>query len=228
MHVIYLHGFASSPNSSKALFLGECLADVGLSLKCPDLNQPDFSTLTVSRMINQVEMLIDTLMPGKVALIGSSLGAFVAWHVTAQAERRAQGSPPANPLARPISQLVLLAPAFDFGTNGMAHLGPDGLSRWRATGQLEVDHHAEGQKRTVHYGLYEDAQRYDSGAVAMRTPTLILQGRQDELVDPAMVERFSAVRDHVTLELLDDDHQLKASLPRVWHATAAFFGVPTG
>ena len=228
MHVIYLHGFASSPESSKALFLGERLADSGLTLECPDLNQPDFSTLTVSRMITQVEMLIDSLTPGTVALIGSSLGAFVAWHVAAQADRRVRGLSAADAPAHRITHLVLLAPALDFGTNRMPHLGPDGLARWRATGQLEVDHHAEGQKRIVHYGLYEDAQRYDSEQVEMSTPTLVVQGRQDELVDPAMVERFSAGRDHVTLELLDDDHQLKASLPRLWDATAVFLGLVAG
>ena len=59
----------------------------------------------------------------------------------------------------------------------------------------------------------------------MTLPTLILQGRRDAVVDPAMVEQFAAGRDHVALTLLDDDHQLKADLSRVWRDIALFLGV---
>ena len=55
MHVFYLHGFASSPGSAKAMFFAERLARAGVRMDCPDLNLPDFSTLTVSRMLQQVE-----------------------------------------------------------------------------------------------------------------------------------------------------------------------------
>ena len=281
MHVVYLHGFASSPRSSKALFLGERLAACGITLHCPDFNEPDFSTLTVSRMVGQVESLIDRLAPGPVALIGSSLGAFVAVHAAertwrsdrsaATAGQAARGEssaaidrgsiPPAYVAPRshragdfprralhrtdaaavsrglgatrdshrglldtihPIERLVLLAPALDFGANRMKHLGPEGLARWRATNRLEVEHYAEGRVRHVHYDLYEDARRYDSFATTATMPTLVLQGRRDDVVEPAMVERYAQGRGHVTLVLLDDDHQLAASLEQVWLETAGF------
>ena len=51
MQIFYLHGFASSAHSSKARFLAERLTPLGLRLHCPDFNEPDFSTLTVTRMI---------------------------------------------------------------------------------------------------------------------------------------------------------------------------------
>jgi len=85
VHLIYLHGFASSPASSKAQYLAARASTAGFTLHCPGLNEPDFSTLTVSRMIAQVERVMAALDPGPVALIGSSLGAFVALHV---ADRR--------------------------------------------------------------------------------------------------------------------------------------------
>ncbi|MGI8672953.1 MAG: YqiA/YcfP family alpha/beta fold hydrolase, partial [Luteitalea sp.] len=47
MRVIYLHGFASSARSTKAQFFAERFAQVGVPLITPDLNAPDFSTLTV-------------------------------------------------------------------------------------------------------------------------------------------------------------------------------------
>ena len=225
MHVVYLHGFASSPASSKARFLDERLAACGLTLHCPDLNAPDFATVTVSRMLEQVEGLIDGLAPGPVALIGSSLGAFVAVHAAERSWRAGRSAAGAADAAHPIARLVLLAPALDFGTNGMTRLGPAGLERWRVTNRLEVDHHGEGRVRHVHYALYEDARRYDSFAGVAALPTLILQGRRDDVVDPAMVARYARDRRHVTLILLDDDHQLKANLERVWRETAGFLDV---
>ena len=52
--VLYLHGFASSPESTKAQYFGERLAAHGVPLSTPDFNQPDFTTLTMSRMLDRV------------------------------------------------------------------------------------------------------------------------------------------------------------------------------
>ena len=78
MVVVYLHGFASSPDSSKAAFFAERFAGHGVTFLCPDLNQPAFATLTVTRMLQQLDAQISALPPTDVVLIGSSLGGFVA------------------------------------------------------------------------------------------------------------------------------------------------------
>ena len=218
MHVFYLHGFASSPRAGKALYLAERLAAIGLTLHAPDFNEPAFETLTTTRMIGQVEAAMAALPPGPVVLIGSSLGAFVAWHVAARAEQRLATS-------RAVDRLVLLAPALAFDDSSFAELGPEGLRRWRETNALEVFHFAYGEPRTVGYELYADARRYDSGHAVVSVPTLIFQGRHDALVDARMVERFIEGRPNVTLRLFDDDHRLQASLRPIWHETAAFLGL---
>jgi hypothetical protein len=56
-------------------------------------------------------------------------------------------------------------------------------------------------------------------------PTLIFQGLHDTSVDPRTVELFARDRRNVTLSLLDDDHQLLASLPRIWADVEAFLGL---
>ena len=44
--VVYLHGFASSAQSSKAQFFAGKFAELGIPLVTPDLNAPDFGTLS--------------------------------------------------------------------------------------------------------------------------------------------------------------------------------------
>ncbi len=217
MHVFYLHGFVSSPRSTKAAWLAERLRPYGLALHCPDFNDPDFETLTTTRMIAQVEEAVRRLPPGRVTLIGSSLGGFVAWHAAA----RQRGAP--SRTAHPIDRLVLLAPALDFGANRrMGDLDEAGMARWRESGHTDIFHHAFGERRRLGYDLYADAAQYDSFAVAAGLPTLVFQGRADEAVDPRMVERFAAGRAGVTLHLLDDGHQLHDSLATIWQELAGF------
>jgi uncharacterized protein len=216
VHVFYIHGFGSSPRSSKATWLSDRLADHGLALQCPDLNEPDFSTLTVTRMIDRVEAEMRRLPPGPVCLIGSSLGAFVAVQVAA---RCAPGTP------WPVEHLVLLAPAFDFPEECERILGPEAFARWRTTGRVEAFHHAYGETRTLLYGLYEDAKRYDPFAAAIAIPILVIQGRLDRAVDVGEVERFARERSGVTLQMVDDDHQLLQSLDVIWRGVSGELGL---
>src|SRR3989442_11728630 len=96
MHIFCLHGFASSPMSTKAQFFGERLAARGLKLQCPDFNQPVFSTMTVSRMLQQTEKRIEMMLTGNVMLIGSRMCGFIAVEADAPALDRA--GPPPHPV----------------------------------------------------------------------------------------------------------------------------------
>lgn len=223
-HVFYLHGFASSAQSRKAAFFAERLRPYGIAVHCPDFNEPDFSSVTVSRMIGQVESAVAALPPGPVALIGSSLGGFVAFHAAVrQAARRGK----ARTATRPIDRLILLAPAFDFGRTAFSGLDPAALDAWRRTDAHEVFHYGENRPRTVRFSLYEDAKAYDSSACQLDTPAIVFQGRSDTVVDPRMVSAFTATRPAMATRLVDDDHLLMSSLDLIWKESAAFLGLPS-
>jgi pimeloyl-ACP methyl ester carboxylesterase len=173
-------------------------------------------------MIAQVESELAALEPGPVALIGSSLGGFIAFHVAA---RQAAGRGRLRTATRPIDRLVLLAPAFDFGRTSFGGLDAAGLARWRQTDRHEVFHYGENRVRTVGYALYGDAQQYDSARCVVDTPMLIFQGRHDTVVEPEMVRRFAASRPAVSVRLVDDDHLLMSSLDLMRKEAAAFLGL---
>ena len=212
-HVVYLHGFASSPESSKAVRFRRELEARGVGFSCPDFNEPAFETLTTTRMLGQVRQAVGQIKDGPIALVGSSLGAFVSVHAAA---RDTTGR---------IDRLILLAPALDFGSNRLRQLGPGGLDEWRRSGMLRVFHYGSGVERQVGFALYEDAAAYDAITLPTTLPTLVFQGDQDTSVDPAMVLQWTQGRPMVDLRMLADGHQLTDSLDLIWNESAPFLGL---
>ena len=102
---------------------------------------------------------------------------------------------------------------------------PERIEEWRRLGRLPFFHYADNVERMLNFTFYEDSFRYNPFDAAFAQPTLIFQGMTDTSVDPRTVEAFARVRPNVTLSLLDDDHQLIASLPRMWHAVQPFLGI---
>lgn len=211
--VLYLHGFASSPASTKAQFFAARLRASGRELAIPDLNRPDFSSLTMTRMLGVVEQFLDTVAR-PATLIGSSLGGTLS---VLAAER----------FGDRIERLVLLAPAVMFAKPGHHLLPPERIDEWRQKGALPFFHYAAGEERLLDVGFYEDSLRYDSFNASFPHPALIFQGLHDTVVDPRTVEQFAYARPNVTLSLLDDDHQLSSSLERMWESVAPFMGLMT-
>lgn len=76
-HVLYLHGFLSSPFSGKAKAAREYFEGRGLaSVTAPDLNcEPDVALSRIAEAVDRAQ--------GPVLLMGSSLGGFFAAHAAA-------------------------------------------------------------------------------------------------------------------------------------------------
>src|SRR5580698_8080809 len=108
MNLIYLHGFASGPQSGKAQYFRCRFAELGTEMHIPDLNEGAFESLTLSRQLRVIESIAHG---DDVRLIGSSMGGYLA---ALYAARHPE-----------VTQLVLLAPAFDFARRWRNMLGAE-------------------------------------------------------------------------------------------------------
>jgi predicted esterase YcpF (UPF0227 family) len=76
-HVIYLHGFLSSPKSEKAQ---QTLAYVKRHLPALNLYIPQLPG-NIDRAVNTIETLLDSLPSAKLGFIGSSMGGFLSTYM---------------------------------------------------------------------------------------------------------------------------------------------------
>ncbi len=211
--VFYLHGFASSAHSTKAAYFAERLRASGITMRCPDFNEPDFAALTMTRMLDQLDReLPDGRTEPAATVAGSSLGGALAVLAAARWPDR-------------IERLILLAPAVMIAKPGHHLLPADKVEEWQRRGVLPFFHYAYGEERLLNYAFHQDTLRHDPYEVAFLQPTLAFQGTRDRSVDPAMVEHFARSRPNITLSMLDDDHQLIASLPVIWDRIARWLGL---
>jgi uncharacterized protein len=207
LQYLYLHGFASSARSAKANFFRARFQELGIDLAIPDLNGEDFSTLTLSRQIEQVAR--EYLAPNSpTTVIGSSLGGFMAaWLAQEYASVR---------------RLVLLAPAFGFlEQNRDEKL----LQEWERSGWLLVYHYGYERSIPVHYEFLRDLQRYREPEPIRDLPTLILHGRSDEVIAIDWVREYQKARPWVQLIELDSDHSLTDVMPRIWSEIQQFLAL---
>jgi uncharacterized protein len=210
--IFYLHGFASSPKSTKAGFFSEHLRARGVDVRCPDFNEPDFSTLTMTRMLDQLAAEVARVDEASVTLMGSSLGGTLA---VLAAER----------LGARIDRLILMAPAVMFAKPGHHLLPPERIAEWQQRRALPFFHYRDNQERLLNVSFYDDSLRHDAFNATFPQPTLIFQGAHDTSVPADTVAAFAKDRRNVMLTMLDDDHQLVASLPRMWKDVEAFLGL---
>ena len=210
MDYIYLHGFASSPNSAKARDIGSRFAQIHTPLKIPDLNLGDFSHLTITRQLKQVAAEFP-LNAAEVTLIGSSLGGLTAAHLGQQYSQ--------------VQRLVLLAPAFGFLSHWLPKLGEE-LQRWQQEKYLKVYHYGEKRSLPLDYDFVTDAHQYQEKNLQRPIPTLILHGKQDEVIPIQASRDFARLRPWVELIELDSDHALGNVTSEIWQAIRLFCQLP--
>ncbi|MEG4323025.1 MULTISPECIES: YqiA/YcfP family alpha/beta fold hydrolase [unclassified Microcoleus] len=215
---IYLHGFASSPDSLKAKYFRDRFSSLGIDLKTPDLNQNDFSRLTLTRQLHQIETEFlhapssqsaeNVINLGEVTIIGSSFGGLTAaWLAQRQLS---------------VNQIVLLAPAFQFLSHWLPLLGQQQLQKWQSEKYLPVYHYREQRYLPLNYQFVADMAPYPEQKLMRSVPTLILHGKHDTIIPIQASRNFAADRPWVQLIELEDDHSLGNVLAEIWEAIQKF------
>lgn len=166
--VVYLHGFRSSPQSSKALMVGEDLRRAGVSVRCPQL---DIAPLVA--MAQASHEIDEALAQGHtVRLIGSSLGGFFA---SALMERHPQAK---------AFKAALLNPAPWPARDLKDHVGE--LPAWHTNEVLHFRAAYIDDLKSLEVGITHP-QRY-----------LLVAAKGDELLDwNEMVARYPGAHHHI-------------------------------
>jgi pimeloyl-ACP methyl ester carboxylesterase len=202
--VIYLHGFASSPQSHKARFFAERLRADGFTVEIPDLAQGDFENLTLS---GQLRLLEGLLKNGRTTLIGSSLGGYLS---ALSAARHPE-----------VEKVILLAPAFGFYDLWKAEMGEEKFQNWRENGTIPVFHYGEGRELPLSFGLMEDAAGYEAFP-DFGQPALLFHGVDDPVVPVGDSRRYAAGRPNIHLLEFRSGHELTDVLDDMWLSAREF------
>jgi pimeloyl-ACP methyl ester carboxylesterase len=207
MEYIYLHGFASSPQSHKAQYLRDRFASIGIDLTLLDLNQGDFSHLTLTRQIQQTVAAFPS--PNTpITIIGSSFGGLTAAWL---GETYPQ-----------VQRLILLAPAFNFLAHWLPKLGEAQRQQWQQSGYLSTYHYGVGRMLPLHYQFVVDLSKYDDSQLRRALPTLIIHGLNDDIIPIASSRNYTFQRPWVKLIELESDHGLTDAGEKIWQLIKTF------
>lgn len=204
LRVLYLHGFASSPQSRKAQFFAEKLAACGVRLDIPALDQGDFLHLTITAQLQIIDRATTTQ---PVVLIGSSLGGYLAALYAARNTK--------------VLRTVLLAPAFQFHRLWTSRLNAQQLEDWRNRGSVPIFHYGERREVPIGYSLIQDAALYEPWPDFPQS-ALIFHGIEDASVPVEYSEEFVRHHPNARLIRMHSGHELTDMLDNIWDQSRDF------
>ncbi len=206
---IYLHGFASGPGSQKACVFKDRFEKARLPLTIPDLQQGDFENLTLTKQVSLVQGIIDGKPCTRFALIGSSMGAYIAALI---AETRKE-----------IKALYLMAPGFNFLNRWMENMGWDKNHLDSIQDVIQVFHYSYNTQVNLKTNLFRDAMNWDSLPLTRNVPIRLIHGIHDEVVSIQESRDFARSRSWCQLKELDSDHGLLSCIDWIVADCMEFF-----
>ena len=206
--IVYLHGFASGPSSSKAQFFRRKFAERGVPMEVPQLDEGNFEGLTISGQLNVIERAVASK---PAILMGSSLGGYLA---ALYAARHPE-----------IERLVLLAPAFQFPRRWRERYSANEMEAWKREGSVPVFHYGAGRERRLGYQFVDDSANYDDEP-RFSQPALIIHGLHDPVVPSAISTAYADRHSNVKLILMESGHELTDVLDPMWWQISDFLAVP--
>lgn len=191
---IYLHGFASSPNSSKAKVFKSKFDSLNTPIEIPALDGGNFQNLTITRQLDIIFEVMGKYPGEQFAVIGSSMGGYLA---ALTANLRPQ-----------VKAIYLMAPGFNF------------LKRWKKKWETGDEMNSPSAKslKVFHYGmnkytdldslLFEDAEKWEKIHLDREIPTRLVHGIHDDTVPISESRTHADKIKSASLMELDSDHGL--------------------
>jgi len=206
-NILYLHGFASSGQCTKAQYLRKKFQAFQVEFHAVDFSptHKDFEYMTTTGLINRVRQYVLDHHLENIHIIGSSYGGLIAVHYA----HRFGG----------VEKMLLLAPGLTWLSGG---LGEDALEQWEKAGAVPVFHYAFEQELALRYDLQVDGLCYLE-PVPPAAPTTIIHGYNDTNV-PIAPSRVYATDfpDSVRLIEVDAGHDLNGHLEFIWEYVQSF------
>jgi pimeloyl-ACP methyl ester carboxylesterase len=200
--ILFLHGFASSAQATKAQYLREKFGALPyVVFQAVDLNPTpkDFEYMTTTGLIDRLRQYVLDHRLGEFSIIGSSYGGLIALHYA----HRFGG----------VEKMLLLAPGLRWLSGGLSE---EELARWKEAGALPVLHYAFEKEIPVRYDLQVDGTRYLE-FISPPAPILIIHGCNDTTVPTDHSRKYAAeFPDRVQLVEVNADHDLNGHLPLIW------------
>ncbi|CAF2007366.1 unnamed protein product [Rotaria magnacalcarata] len=194
----YLHGFASSPFSTKGVQLSQWFRnDLNITLDLPDLVIPSFRKQCLSTMVDHIEKKIIKSNSTWI-FIGSSFGGLVSTLVTQRQPKL-------------IRSLVLLAPALNPLELWTSKIN---VEQWKKDGFMNFFNQNTQRDESIDYGFLLDLQTYSSYPVVTTCPITIIHGIHDDVVpiqaSREYMKKIRLLNKHsISLIEVDDDHYLR-------------------
>ena len=192
MHVLFAHGFESSPDGSKPTYMRE---ELGWEVTTPVMSELGWN------IEQETEVLLRLIDEHDYDLVsGSSMGALAVANASA---------------LRPELdlRLLLLAPAFGLSDLWREGAGEKGLAHWKEHGSVPYHHRGLEKDIMLGWDFIKAADRMSWPELTH--PTVIMHGLQDDIVPIENSRRVTAESDHVVALLeIEDGHRMQQAGPR--------------
>jgi esterase/lipase len=199
---IYLHGFASGPETQKGLFFKSKISEsFNSQLLIPDLNLPSFERLSINSQIDHIHSLLKP--NSKNILIGSSLGGLTALLC-------------AQKFGSHLEFIFPIATAVNLNKIIETRLSKEDLKLWENTNQMQFHHHYFNEPRYLHYEYFQELNRINYAEMVFKTPCVAFHGIQDEHVPIESPREFFKSLPHCKFIEYDTDHQMLNYLNTMW------------
>ena len=208
-HFIYLHGFASSPLSNKAVVFKKKFKEIDFSLVVPDLEKGNFKNINLTFQMNILFDLLNKFKDEEVCLVGSSMGGYLA-AIAAQKRKN-------------VKAIYLMAPGFNFMDRWMKRLGLDWKDETSWISMIPVFHYGYGVTKHISTRIFKDAKNWSNLKLERKIPIRIVHGIHDEVVSVNESRKFVAERQWSSLKELNTDHGLLSHVDWIVADSIKFF-----